>query len=84
VRKEEWPGWRASSQQSANTDLERLKNPLGARALDLNEDYRIHGTNASSLSGQRIAAHCIGLVNDDVIDLYDRTPLESRVVVLPE
>jgi lipoprotein-anchoring transpeptidase ErfK/SrfK len=27
---------------------------------------------------------CIGLVNDDVIDLYDRTPLGSRVVVLPE
>ena len=82
VRKEEWPGWKplASSQPVAGDD--RMKNPLGARALYLNTDNRIHGTNASLTIGQRTRDGCIRLVNDDVIYFYDRTPLESRVVVL--
>jgi hypothetical protein len=84
VRKEEWPGANTPSQLTAATADDQMTNPLGARALDLNEDYRIHGTNASPAMGQRVLKRCIGLVNDDVIDLYDRTPLGSRVVVLPE
>jgi hypothetical protein len=82
VRKEEWPGWNPSPQQSADTVSDRMKNPLGARALYLNKDYRIHGSNESATIGQRVPEGCIRLVNDDVVYLYDRTPLESRVVIL--
>ncbi len=49
-----------------------------ARILYLDKDYRIHGSAAPA---QPAAAGCIRLVNDDVIYLYDHTPLESRVVV---
>lgn len=84
VRKEEWPGWNAQSQQSPDTAIARKKNPLGARALDLNQDYRIHGSNDAPANEQRSIKRCIALDNGDVIDLYDRTPLGSRVVVLPQ
>jgi hypothetical protein len=80
VRKEEWPGWKPL-QQSADTDNDRIKNPLGARALYFNEEYRIHGSNVSVTAGQRLPQGCIRLVNDDVIYLYDRTSLKNRVVV---
>src|SRR5215475_4119905 len=49
-----------------------------ARILYLDKDYRIHGSTAVA---QPATAGCIRLVNDDVIYLYDHTPLESRVVV---
>lgn len=52
---------------------------LGARVLYLDKDYRIHGSSTAIPSGK--LAGCIRLVDDDVIYLYDRTPLESRVVV---
>jgi lipoprotein-anchoring transpeptidase ErfK/SrfK len=54
-------------------------DPLGARVLYLDKDYRIHGSSAAIPPGK--LAGCIRLVDDDVIYLYDRTPLESRVVV---
>jgi lipoprotein-anchoring transpeptidase ErfK/SrfK len=62
-------------------------NPLGARALYLwqgNKDtlYRIHGTNEPWTIGTNVSSGCIRLTNDDVIDLYDRTALGSKVVVL--
>jgi lipoprotein-anchoring transpeptidase ErfK/SrfK len=62
-------------------------NPLGARALYLwqgNKDtlYRIHGTNEPWTIGQNVSAGCIRLTNEDVIDLYDRTPVGTKVVVL--
>lgn len=75
VRKED------PAQQSGDTPQDRLKNMLGARVLYLDKDYRIHGYDASTATGQRLPAGCIRLVNDDVIYLYDHTPLESRVVV---
>ncbi len=84
VRKEEWPGWTASSQQMPDAASERKKSPFGARALDLNQDYRIQGTNESLTDGQRAIKRCIRLANGDVIDLYERAPLGSRVVVLPQ
>jgi lipoprotein-anchoring transpeptidase ErfK/SrfK len=64
------------------------QNPLGARALYLwqgNRDtlYRIHGTNEPWTIGQNVSAGCIRLVNDDIIDLYDRTAIGTKVVVLP-
>jgi len=72
VRKEELPGNR-SAQQS--TDM----SSLGARVLYLDKDYRIHGSNPAAAG--RLPEGCIRLINDDVIYLYERTPLESRVVV---
>ena len=84
VRKEEWPGWNAQAQQSPDAADNRKKGPLGARALDLNQDYRIHGTSESPANGQRAIKRCIVLDNGDVIDLYDRTPVGSRVVVLSQ
>jgi lipoprotein-anchoring transpeptidase ErfK/SrfK len=63
------------------------ENPLGARAMYLwqgNRDtlYRIHGTNEPWTIGKNVSAGCIRLVNDDVIDLYNRTPIGAKVVVL--
>ena len=64
------------------------ENPLGARALYLWQDnkdtlYRIHGTNEPWTIGQNVSSGCIRLTNDDVIDLYNRTPVGAKVVVLP-
>jgi lipoprotein-anchoring transpeptidase ErfK/SrfK len=62
-------------------------NPLGARALYLwqgNKDtlYRIHGTNEPWTIGRSVSSGCIRMINQDVIDLYQRTPLRTKVVVL--
>jgi len=64
-----------------------LANPLGARALYLwqgNKDtlYRIHGTNEPWTIGRNVSSGCIRLTNEDVIDLYDRTSVGAKVVVL--
>ena len=61
-------------------------NPLGARALYLwqgNKDtlYRIHGTNEPWSIGQNVSAGCIRMTNEDVVDLYDRTPIGTKVIV---
>jgi lipoprotein-anchoring transpeptidase ErfK/SrfK len=63
-------------------------NPIGARALYLwqgNKDtlYRIHGTNDPSTIGHNVSSGCIRMTNEDVVDLYDRTPVGTKVVVLP-
>ena len=59
-------------------------NPLGARALYLgNTDYRIHGTNDPSTIGKHVSSGCIRLQNADVIDLYNRVGIGTKVVVLP-
>ncbi len=63
------------------------ENPLGARAMYLwegNKDtlYRIHGTNEPWTIGTNVSAGCIRLVNDDVIDLYEKTAIGTKVVVL--
>jgi lipoprotein-anchoring transpeptidase ErfK/SrfK len=62
------------------------RNPLGARALYLwqgNRDtlYRIHGTSEPWTIGTRVSSGCIRMINQDVIDLYARTPIGTRVVV---
>ena len=64
-----------------------LANPLGARALYLwqgNKDtlYRIHGTNEPWTIGKNVSSGCIRLTNEDIIDLYDRTRVGTKVVVL--
>jgi lipoprotein-anchoring transpeptidase ErfK/SrfK len=63
-------------------------NPLGARALYLWQGgkdtlYRIHGTNEPWTIGTSTSSGCIRLLNQDAIHLYDRTPVGTRVVVLP-
>lgn len=62
-------------------------NPLGARALYLYRDgrdtlYRIHGTTEPWTIGRAVSNGCIRMVNDHVIDLYNRVPLGASVVVL--
>jgi lipoprotein-anchoring transpeptidase ErfK/SrfK len=62
-------------------------NPLGARALYLwqgNIDtlYRIHGTNEPDSIGHDVSSGCIRMRNESLVDLYDRTPIGTKVVVL--
>ena len=59
-------------------------NPLGARAMYLgNTIYRIHGTNAPETIGHNVSSGCIRLVNEDVMDLYGRVNVGTKVIVLP-
>ena len=89
-RKAEWPDWTPPPEMIARSPyLPRFMaggatNPLGARAMYLSGSfYRIHGTNAPSTIGSRATAGCIRMVNDDVIDLYERVKVGAKVVVLP-
>jgi lipoprotein-anchoring transpeptidase ErfK/SrfK len=57
-------------------------NPLGPRAMYLGKTtYRIHGTDAPWTVGQEVSHGCIRMYNADVIDLYDRVGVGTRVVV---
>ena len=57
-------------------------NPLGVRALYLGSSaYRIHGTDAPWTIGQPVSKGCIRMYNRDVVDLYNRVPVGSRVTV---
>jgi lipoprotein-anchoring transpeptidase ErfK/SrfK len=59
-------------------------NPLGARAIYLgNSMYRIHGTNMPETIGHDVSSGCIRLLNEDVIDLYSRVNVGTKIVVLP-
>ena len=60
-----------------------MDNPLGARALYLgSSDYRIHGSNEADTIGEAVSSGCIRMTNRDVVDLYDRVKIGTRVVVL--
>src|SRR5215471_187483 len=87
-RKAEWPDWVPPPEMIARQPyLPRFMaggpgNPLGARALYLgNTIYRIHGTNQPQTIGQSVSSGCFRLVNSDVIDLYDRIPVGTKVIV---
>jgi lipoprotein-anchoring transpeptidase ErfK/SrfK len=87
-RKAEWPDWTPPKEMLARRpDLPRRMvggpdNPLGARALYLGSSlYRIHGTNEPFTIGQNVSSGCIRMMNDDVVDLYNRVSLGARVVV---
>jgi len=89
-RKAEWPDWTPPSEMIGRQPyLPRFLaggpgSPLGARAMYLNGSlYRIHGTNAPSTIGQQVSSGCIRLVDEDVIDLYNRVHIGTKVVVLP-
>lgn len=87
--KREWPDWRPPAQMlRRRPDLPRhmsggLDNPLGARALYLGSSlYRIHGSNEPDTIGQAVSSGCIRMSNRDVVDLYDRVRIGTKVVVL--
>ena len=92
-RKAEWPGWTPPRDMvKRRPDLPDhmaggIDNPLGARAMYLfqgNRDtlFRIHGTNEPDTIGKAVSSGCIRMNNADVIDLYQRVPVGTRVVVL--
>lgn len=88
-----WPDWRPPAEMIAR---ERAKgrvlpvhmeggpaNPLGARALYLGSTlYRIHGTNAPWTIGTNVSSGCIRMRNEDVVDLYERVNVGTKVVVM--
>jgi len=96
-RKAEWPSW-TPTQNMIKREPEKYakyaggvpggpSNPLGARALYLYEGnrdtyYRIHGTNQPWTIGTASSNGCIRMVNEHVVDLYNRTPVGTTVVVL--
>ena len=89
-RMAEWPDWHPPEEMIERQPyLPRFMaggpgNPLGARALYLgNTIYRIHGTNQPSTIGTFVSSGCIRLTNEDVMDLYTRVKVGTRVVVLP-
>jgi lipoprotein-anchoring transpeptidase ErfK/SrfK len=89
-RKAEWPDWTPPPEMVQRQPyLPRFmaggpENPLGARAMYLGDTiYRIHGTNAPTTIGGRVSSGCIRLTNEDVIDLYGRVNVGSKVIVLP-
>jgi lipoprotein-anchoring transpeptidase ErfK/SrfK len=90
TRKKEWPDWFPPTEMIERQPyLPRFMaggpgNPLGARAMYLgNTVYRIHGTNQPSTIGKFVSSGCIGMLNEDVSDLFDRVKVGTRVVVLP-
>ncbi len=88
--KKEWPAWTPPPEMLARRpDLPRHMeggptNPLGARAMYLGSTvYRIHGTNQPSTIGKFVSSGCIGMLNEDVSDLFERVKVGTRVVVMP-
>ncbi|WP_152046150.1 L,D-transpeptidase [Aureimonas psammosilenae] len=94
--KRKWPRWTPPTEMIARQpELEvyrdgmeaGLKNPLGARALYLFHNgqdtlYRLHGTPEYWTIGHAVSSGCVRFMNHDIIDLYDRVPNASKVVVI--
>lgn len=87
--KREWPDWRPPEEMlRRKPELPHFMaggpdNPLGARALYLGSTlYRIHGSNEPNTIGTQVSSGCIRMRNEDVIDLYDRVKIGTKVVVL--
>jgi lipoprotein-anchoring transpeptidase ErfK/SrfK len=86
----EWPDWHPPAEMIERQPyLPRFMaggngNPLGARAMYLGKTlYRIHGTNQPSTIGHYVSSGCVGMLNEDVEDLFSRVQVGTRVVVLP-
>lgn len=87
--KQEWPAWTPPAEMlKRRPDLPRhmrggIENPLGARALYLGSSlYRIHGSNEPDSIGHAVSSGCIRMLNEDVVDLYRRVSVGTKVVVL--
>jgi lipoprotein-anchoring transpeptidase ErfK/SrfK len=90
TRKAEWPDWTPPQEMIERQPyLPRWMaggegNPLGARAMYLgNTVYRIHGTNMPATIGEKVSSGCIRMLNSDVIDLYSRVDIGTKIIVLP-
>jgi lipoprotein-anchoring transpeptidase ErfK/SrfK len=97
ARKAKWPSWKPTPNMIANNPRRYARfaggmrggpgNPLGARAMYLYRDgrdtmLRIHGTTEPWTIGQAVSNGCVRMVNDHVIDLYDRVPVGTSVVIV--
>jgi lipoprotein-anchoring transpeptidase ErfK/SrfK len=89
TRKAEWPDWVPPPEMlQRRPELPRHmaggpENPLGARAMYLGSTlYRIHGSNEPWTIGQAVSSGCIRMRNEDVIDLYGRVKVGTKVVVI--
>jgi lipoprotein-anchoring transpeptidase ErfK/SrfK len=87
--KKEWPDWTPPPEMLVRRpDLPRHmeggpQNPLGARAMYLGSSlYRIHGSNEPWTIGTNVSSGCIRMRNEDVIDLYGRVNVGTRVIVI--
>jgi lipoprotein-anchoring transpeptidase ErfK/SrfK len=96
-RKAEWPHW-SPTENMMNREPARyrkwasgmnggLENPLGPRAMylyqgDRDTMFRIHGTTEPETIGHAVSSGCIRLMNQDIIDLYGRVKVGTRVVVI--
>ena len=95
--KKAWPHWTPTQAMIAREPARYAKwasgmeggesNPLGARALYLfkggnDARYRIHGTTEPQSMGHAVSSGCIRMIDQDIIDLYNRVPIGARVVVL--
>lgn len=96
-KKAEWPKWTPTNEMIAREPAKFAKfkngmpggldNPLGARALYLHQGrndtyFRIHGTTAPESIGTASSNGCIRMINEHVMDLYERVPVGTKVVVL--
>jgi lipoprotein-anchoring transpeptidase ErfK/SrfK len=89
TNKREWPSWTPPAEMlQRRPDLPRFMqggpdNPLGARAMYLGSTlYRIHGSNEPETIGEAVSSGCFRMTNPDVIDLYERVKVGTRVVVM--
>ncbi|MTI00648.1 L,D-transpeptidase [Roseibium sp. RKSG952] len=89
TRKAEWPDWRPPAEmRKRRPDLPVFvpggpNNPLGARALYLGSTlYRIHGSNEPWSIGRAVSSGCIRMRNEDVVDLYNRVQIGTKVHVI--
>jgi lipoprotein-anchoring transpeptidase ErfK/SrfK len=87
--KKEWPDWTPPPEMlQRRPDLPHFmaggpENPLGARAMYLGSSlYRIHGSNEPWTIGQAVSSGCIRMRNEDVIDLYEKVKVGTKVVVI--
>ncbi len=85
----EWPDWIPPAEMlERRPELPRFMpggpdNPLGARAMYLGSTlYRIHGSNEPWTIGTQVSSGCIRLRNEDVVDLYSRVKVGTKVIVL--
>jgi lipoprotein-anchoring transpeptidase ErfK/SrfK len=89
TRMAEWPDWTPPPEMVRRkpglpTHMDGgIDNPLGARALYLGSSlYRIHGSNEPWSIGQAVSSGCIRMRNQDVIDLYRRVGVGTKVIVI--
>jgi lipoprotein-anchoring transpeptidase ErfK/SrfK len=87
--KKEWPDWTPPPEMlQRRPDLPSWmaggpENPLGARAMYLGSSlYRIHGSNEPWTIGQAVSSGCIRMRNEDVVDLYERVRVGTKVLVI--